>query len=61
MKIETRFPFDICDSCKECILDVSEELLFSRNNITERVITVGCRNKDLCEWVKNNVGDKKDG
>lgn len=51
MKIEKNLPFDVCESCEDCVLDVEEQILFGEKFI-ERVITVGCKNAKLCKRLK---------
>ena len=55
MKIVTNLPFDICETCEECVLDVDEQVLFFGFDRAERVITVGCKNEKLCKRLKENM------
>lgn len=49
MKIEKSLPFESCDSCDECVLDVNEQILFYGGGFGERIVTVGCKNERLCK------------
>ena len=48
MTIKTEFPFDSCQSCDQCVLDVTERNAYSFGEIVERKIIIGCRNTNLC-------------
>ena len=52
MKIEKDLPFDFCDTCSECILDVNEQILFSYGESCQRIVRVGCKNAKLCQKLK---------
>lgn len=52
MTIEKDLPFDICESCSECILDVNEQILFSYGESCQRVVKVGCKNANLCKVLR---------
>ena len=43
MRIEQDFPFDICETCCECVLDVEEKVLFSDNDICQKSLLFGAR------------------
>lgn len=57
MKIEKDLPFDICESCCECILDVNERILFSAEGNCQRTITVGCKNEGVCRNLKERLNN----
>ena len=57
MKIEKNLPFDICESCCECVLDVNEQILFSHGENCQRIVTVGCKNERLCRKLKEKSDD----
>ena len=57
MKIEKNLPFDICESCEDCVLDVEEQILYAEKFI-ERIICVGCKNERLCKRLKQK-GEKE--
>ena len=49
MKIEKSLPFESCDSCDECVLDVNKQILFYGGGFGEMIVTVGCKNERLCK------------
>lgn len=62
MKIEKNLPFESCDSCDQCVLDVNEQILFYGGGFGERIVTVGCKNERLCKRLlakQKNEGDVK--
>lgn len=52
MEIKKKLPFESCENCEECILDVNEQILFAYDHSCQRVITVGCKNENLCKRLK---------
>ena len=48
MEIRKQFPFDLCESCEECVLDVEEQIIYGDCSSCARIITVGCKNERLC-------------
>ena len=49
MKVEDSLPFEECYGCKECILDVKDELnLFAEDRPVGKVIIAGCKNESKC-------------
>lgn len=55
MTIKETFPFDICESCPDCILDVDEHVLTANWTIQTREITVGCKNGSLCTRMHSRI------
>lgn len=60
MRIENGLPFESCESCNMCILDVSDRLSVYQNPDTketfcEKVIYVGCKNEHKCR--SNRIKD----
>lgn len=52
MTIEKDFPFDVCETCCECVLNVEKKVLFANGDICQTVITVSCKNKELCKRLR---------
>lgn len=61
MTIEKNFPFEMCESCPECVLDVNERVLFSYDEECRRVVTVGCKHSQKCLALKQNLMRKEVG
>ena len=57
MEIRKDFPFDLCETCGECILDVEDKVLFFQGDSYQRVITVSCKNEPLCRRLKEKVNN----
>lgn len=55
MTIKETFPFDICESCPDCILDVDEHVLTANGVMQTREITVGCKNGSLCTRMHSRI------
>ena len=60
MRIEQDLPFDICETCCECVLDVNEQILFANDGNCHRVIRVGCKNEGVCRNLKERLKDESD-
>ena len=61
MEIVKNFPFDVCESCCECVLDVENQVLFFtdiKGDKCQRIITVGCKNESLCKRLKEQHNGK---
>ena len=58
MKLVKNFPFYVCESCCDCVLDVEDQVLFFTDNKCERVITVGCKNESLCKRLKEQHNEQ---
>lgn len=62
MDIRKSFPFESCDSCPECLIDVDDKVLFFSGESSQRVITVSCKNEPLCRRLKSfHDEEKQDG
>ena len=55
MTIKETFPFDICESCPDCILDVDEHVITANGTLQTREITVGCKNGSLCTRMHSRI------
>ena len=55
MKIIQDFPFNICEKCTECLLDVRDNTLYADNRTVTREITVSCRNEWLCKQIREQL------
>lgn len=65
MRIKKSLPYDFCDTCDQFILKTDETMTFSGAvGVTERVITVYCKNAGKCghlyKNLKKKVGDSHD-
>ena len=60
MKIEKNLPFESCENCCECILDVNEQILFSYGKNCQRIVKVGCKNATLCKRLKKNMEEENE-
>jgi hypothetical protein len=49
MKIIQDFPFQHCDSCPECVLNVNQTTIFGDDSVITNQINVSCRNAELCK------------
>ena len=58
MKIEKNLPFEMCESCCECILDVQEKMMFSDFCSCQMVVVVGCKNERLCRMLKEKHNEQ---
>ena len=58
MTIEKTFPFESCESCCECILDVNEQNLFSYEGKCQKIIEVGCKNSMICKRLKKQLEEE---
>lgn len=59
MRIENDMPFEDCESCTDCVLNVDEQILFSSEKAMERVIFVGCKNERLCRHLRESIEKEK--
>ena len=59
MEIKKDLPFEFCDNCPEFILDAHEQVIFSANIPSLRILTVSCHNKHLCKMLKENIENEK--
>lgn len=59
MKIKQDFPFDFCESCNECVLNVTDNTLYADNTIVIREITISCRNEAVCKNIKKAMEVKQ--
>lgn len=64
MKIENGLPFESCESCGMCVLDVNDGLSVYQNPETkemycEKTVVVGCRNAHKCRGNRIKEGLKK--
>lgn len=48
MTIKETFPFDSCERCPDCILDVETISHYGNGALQGREISVGCKNGSLC-------------
>ena len=55
MTIKETFPFDLCERCPDCILDVYEHVLTANGAVQTREITVGCKNGSLCTRMHSRI------
>lgn len=59
MRIEKSLPFESCDGCDQCILDVNEQILFYGGGFGEWIVTVGCKNEKLCKRLKKKMEEEQ--
>ena len=55
MEIKKDLPFESCENCCECILDVNEQTLFAYGQSCQKVIRIGCKNEKLCKRLKEKM------
>ena len=61
MYIRKNLPMPECDSCTEFILDVNEQVIFHLDRCSERILTVKCKNANLCKRLKENLKKQMEG
>jgi len=59
MNIYTNFPFECCDSCQECILQVDVHDAYNNNKFVHKVMDVGCKNASLCMRLEKMNNERK--
>lgn len=55
VKIRETFPYEHCERCPDCRLDVNQEMVFGDGGIVTRELTVGCKHEWLCRQLSERL------